>query len=73
MHMASGISLLTSVGKVPNLHVHIVLKLPFLSHDDVLRNLNAVIDLTHVTPEILNFLGYILRGDLETVHFLFKC
>ncbi|CAG8705902.1 16658_t:CDS:2, partial [Funneliformis caledonium] len=62
MHMASGISLLTSVGKVPNLHVHIVLKLPFLSHDDVLRNLDAVIDLTHVTPEILNFLGYILRG-----------
>jgi hypothetical protein len=54
--------LITSVGKVPNLHVHIVLKLPFLSHGDVLRNLDAVIDLTHVTPEILNFLGYILRG-----------
>ncbi|CAG8640318.1 11576_t:CDS:2, partial [Funneliformis caledonium] len=62
MHMASGISLITSVGKVPNLHTHIVLKLPFLSHDDVLRNLDAVIDLTHVTPETRNLLGYILRG-----------
>ncbi|CAG8594823.1 3640_t:CDS:2 [Funneliformis caledonium] len=48
--------------QVPNLHTHIVLKLPFLSHDDVLRNLDAVIDLTHVTPETRNLLGYILRG-----------
>ncbi|CAG8485740.1 11980_t:CDS:1, partial [Acaulospora morrowiae] len=57
MHMASGISLVTSVGKVSNLYAHIVLKLPFLSHDDVLRNLDAVIDLTDVTPEIRDYLG----------------
>ncbi|CAG8616496.1 15720_t:CDS:2 [Funneliformis mosseae] len=62
MHMANGISLITSAGKVPNLHTHIVLKLPFLSHDDVLQNLDAIIDLTHVTPETCNLLRYILRG-----------
>jgi len=39
-----------------------VLKLPFLSHDDVLRNLEAVIDLTGVTSKIRNYLGYVLRG-----------
>jgi len=61
MHMASGISLVTSVGK-EELHDHIVLKLPFLSHDDVLRNLDAVIDLKNVSPRILNYLGYLLKG-----------
>ncbi|CAG8594865.1 7108_t:CDS:2, partial [Acaulospora morrowiae] len=40
---------------------HIVLKLLFLSHNDVLRNLNAVIDLTDVSPKILNFLGYFFK------------
>ncbi|CAG8724307.1 12869_t:CDS:2, partial [Acaulospora morrowiae] len=62
MHMSSGISLVTSVGKNRGLKDHIVLKLPFLSHNDVLRNLNAVIDLTDVSPKILNFLGCLLRG-----------
>ncbi|CAG8562979.1 4984_t:CDS:1 [Acaulospora colombiana] len=62
MHMSSGISLVTSVGKDRGLKDHIVLKLPFLSHNDVLRNLNAVIDLTDVSPKILNFLGCLLRG-----------
>src|SRR3954452_25350484 len=59
MHMASGISLVTPVGKVPNMKA---LKLPFLSYDDVLRNLDAVIDLTHVTPNIRDLLGYVLQG-----------
>ncbi|RGB24210.1 hypothetical protein C1646_676537 [Rhizophagus diaphanus] len=62
MHMASGISLVTSVGKEPSLQTHIVLKLPFLLHDDVLWNLNAVIDLTHVTPETCGLLGNLLKG-----------
>ncbi|CAB4431593.1 unnamed protein product [Rhizophagus irregularis] len=62
MHMASGISLVTSIGKVPGSHAHIVLKLPFLSQNDVLRNLEAVIDLTNVTPETCNYLIYVLRG-----------
>ncbi|CAG8777566.1 1882_t:CDS:1, partial [Acaulospora morrowiae] len=62
MHMASGISLVTSVGKAPYLDAHIILKLPFLSRDDVLRNLDAVIDLTDVTPEIRDYLGHVLRG-----------
>ncbi|CAG8779649.1 6460_t:CDS:1, partial [Acaulospora morrowiae] len=62
MHMSSGISLVTSVGKKRGLKDHIVLKLPFLSHNDVLRNLNAVIDLTDVSPKILNLLGCLLRG-----------
>ncbi|CAG8727538.1 12589_t:CDS:2, partial [Acaulospora morrowiae] len=62
MHMSSGIFLVTSVGKIRGLKDHIVLKLPFLSHNDVLRNLNAVIDLTDVSPKILNFLGCLLRG-----------
>ncbi|CAI2188342.1 16004_t:CDS:2 [Funneliformis geosporum] len=62
MHMASGLSLVTSVGKDPKRKAHIVLQLPFLSHDDVLRNLDAVIDLTHVTPNTRNLLGYVLQG-----------
>ncbi|CAG8596153.1 22448_t:CDS:2 [Racocetra persica] len=62
MHMASGISLVTSVGKVQGLHAHIVLKLPFLSQNDVLRNLDTVIDLADVTPKTRDYLGYILRG-----------
>ncbi|PKY60227.1 hypothetical protein RhiirA4_550583 [Rhizophagus irregularis] len=62
MHMASGISLVTSIGKFPDMKAHIVLKLPFLSHDDVLRNLDNVIDLTHVTPSIRDHLGYVLQG-----------
>jgi hypothetical protein len=62
MHMASGVSLVTSVGKEPSLQTHILLKLPFLLHDDVLRNLNAVIDLEHVTPETCDLLGNLLKG-----------
>ncbi|CAB4410823.1 unnamed protein product [Rhizophagus irregularis] len=62
MHMASGISLITSVGKDPNLQTHIVLKLPFLSPDDVLRNLDAVIDLENVKTETRELLGNILMG-----------
>ena len=62
MHMASGISLVTSVGKDSNLQTHIVLKLPFLSHDDVLRNLDAVIDLEHVKTENRELLGNLLMG-----------
>ncbi|GBB96505.1 hypothetical protein RclHR1_02770007 [Rhizophagus clarus] len=62
MHMASGISLVTSVGKAPKMKAHIVLKLPFLTHDDVLRNLDAVIDMTHVTPNVRDLLGYVLEG-----------
>ncbi|CAG8633928.1 12355_t:CDS:2, partial [Acaulospora colombiana] len=62
MHMSSGISLVTSVGKKRDLKDHIVLKLPFLSHNDVLRSLNAVIDLTDVSPKILNLLGCLLKG-----------
>ncbi|CAG8568829.1 810_t:CDS:2 [Funneliformis mosseae] len=62
MHMASGISLITSVGKDPNLQTHIVLKLPFLSPDDVLRNLDAVIDLEHVKTETRELLGNLLMG-----------
>jgi hypothetical protein len=62
MHMASGISLVTSIGKAHGLHAHIVLKLLFLSHDDVLRNLDAVIDLKDVAPKTCEYLGYILKG-----------
>jgi len=62
MHMASGISLVTSVGKVQGLHAHIVLKLPFLTRDDVQRNLDTVIDMRDVTPETCNFLGFLLSG-----------
>ncbi|CAG8499656.1 3005_t:CDS:2 [Scutellospora calospora] len=62
MHMASGISLVTSVEKVQGLHAHIVLKLPFLSQNDVLRNLDTVIDLTDVKPKTRDYLGYMLRG-----------
>jgi hypothetical protein len=62
MHMASGLSLVTSVGKAPKRKAHIVLQLPFLSHDDVLRNLDTVIDLAHVAPNICDLLGYVLQG-----------
>ncbi|CAB4410769.1 unnamed protein product [Rhizophagus irregularis] len=62
MHMASGISLVTSIGKFPRMHAHIVLKLPFLLYDDVLRNLDAVFDMTHVMPNIRDLLGYVLQG-----------
>ncbi|GBB89088.1 hypothetical protein RclHR1_15760004 [Rhizophagus clarus] len=62
MHMASRISLVTSVGKAEGLNAHIVLKLPFLSQNDVLRNLDAVIDLTDVTNKICNCLRHILKG-----------
>ncbi|CAB4404858.1 unnamed protein product [Rhizophagus irregularis] len=62
MHMASGISLVTSIGKIPGSHAHIVLKLPLLSQNDVRRNLEAVIDLTGVTPETYNYLIYVLSG-----------
>ncbi|GBB97806.1 hypothetical protein RclHR1_30730001 [Rhizophagus clarus] len=62
MHMASGISLDTSIGKVQGSHAHIVLKLPFLSQNDVQRNLEAVIDLTDVTSKTYNYLIYVLRG-----------
>lgn len=65
MHMTSGISLVTSVGKVPGWFAHIVLKLPFLSQNDIPRNLDAVIDLTDVTPKTHDYLGYILRGWLR--------
>ena len=43
--MTNRISLITSVGKVQGLHAHIVLKLPFLSCEDVLQKLDAVINL----------------------------
>ncbi|CAB4432939.1 unnamed protein product [Rhizophagus irregularis] len=62
MHIASGISLVTSVGKTPGLHAHIVLKLSFLSPDDVLQNLDTVINLTDVTPKTRFSLGYFLKG-----------
>ncbi|GBB93936.1 hypothetical protein RclHR1_02260001 [Rhizophagus clarus] len=62
MHMASGISLVASVGKADSLNAHIVLKLPFLSQNDVLRCLDAVIDLTDVTTKTRNCLGHILKG-----------
>ncbi|CAG8766882.1 44448_t:CDS:2, partial [Gigaspora margarita] len=62
MHMSSRISYVTSVGKDQSLKDHIVLKLLFLSHNDIVQNLNAVIDLTDVSPKILNFLGCLLRG-----------
>ncbi|CAB4410810.1 unnamed protein product [Rhizophagus irregularis] len=38
------------------------ISLPFLSHDDVLRNLEAVIDLTDVTPKTRDILGNFLKG-----------
>ncbi|PKY38074.1 hypothetical protein RhiirA4_536974 [Rhizophagus irregularis] len=62
MHMASGISLVTSIGKFPDTKVHIVLELPFLEPDDVLRNLDNVINLTQITPSIREHLGFVLRG-----------
>ncbi|CAG8767701.1 679_t:CDS:1, partial [Acaulospora morrowiae] len=62
MHMASEISLVTSIGKVESLRAHIVLKLPFLLQNDVLRNLDTVINLTDVTHKTRECLGYILRG-----------
>ncbi|CAI2184958.1 17720_t:CDS:2 [Funneliformis geosporum] len=63
MHMASGISLVTSIGKVQSgSQAHIVLKLPFLTQNDVLRNLDIIIDMRDVTPETRNYLGFILRG-----------
>ncbi|CAB5391819.1 unnamed protein product [Rhizophagus irregularis] len=62
LHMATGIPLVASMGKTQSLHAHIVLKLLFLSHYDVLRNLEAVIDLTDVTPKTRDILGYFLRG-----------
>ncbi|CAI2172414.1 3942_t:CDS:2 [Funneliformis geosporum] len=33
----------SSCWEVPDLHAHIVLKLPFLSHDDILQNLDALL------------------------------
>ncbi|POG82166.1 hypothetical protein GLOIN_2v1470140 [Rhizophagus irregularis DAOM 181602=DAOM 197198] len=41
----------TGVGKVPGLSAHIVLKLPFLLQNDALWNIDAVIDLTDITPK----------------------
>jgi hypothetical protein len=61
IHMASEISHITTIGKISNIKAHIVLKLPFLSHNDVLRNLDNVIDLTHVTSSICDLLGYVLQ------------
>ncbi|CAG8607187.1 15365_t:CDS:1 [Acaulospora colombiana] len=62
MNIASEISPSPSIGKFHGLGAHIVLKLPFLSQDDVLRNLDAVIDLTDVSPKTRDYLGCILRG-----------
>ncbi|PKY55352.1 hypothetical protein RhiirA4_548690 [Rhizophagus irregularis] len=63
MHMSSGLSLVTSVGKfdAPR-KVHLVLKLPYLSPDDVIRVLNTVINVDGVSPETLSYLGNILKG-----------
>jgi hypothetical protein len=68
MHMSSGLSLVTSVGKfdAPR-KVHLVLKLPYLSPDDVIRVLNTVINVDGVSPETLSYLGNILKGQPETV------
>ncbi|CAG8614669.1 12116_t:CDS:2 [Acaulospora morrowiae] len=62
MHMSSGISFVTSVGKKRDLKNYIVLKLPFLLYNDILQSLNAVIDLTDVSLKILNLLGCLLKG-----------
>ncbi|CAB4440545.1 unnamed protein product [Rhizophagus irregularis] len=62
MHMTSGVSLVTSIGKEPNRKAHIVLKLPFLLPDDVLRNLDTILDMTGVTPNTRDLLGHVLQG-----------
>ncbi|PKY40633.1 hypothetical protein RhiirA4_538971 [Rhizophagus irregularis] len=62
MNMTNGISPVIGVGKIPSSHAHIVLKLPFLTRDDVQRNLDTVIDMRDVTPETCNFLGFHLSG-----------
>ncbi|POG54464.1 hypothetical protein GLOIN_2v1740002 [Rhizophagus irregularis DAOM 181602=DAOM 197198] len=62
MHMSSGISLDTSVGKEPSRAVHLVLKLPYLSPDDVTKVLDTVINMEGVSPETLLYLGNILKG-----------
>ncbi|CAB4473551.1 unnamed protein product [Rhizophagus irregularis] len=61
MHMSSGISLVTSVGKEPSRAVHLVLKLPYLSPDDVTKVLDTVINMEGVSPETLLYLGNILK------------
>ncbi|CAB4386598.1 unnamed protein product [Rhizophagus irregularis] len=56
----------TGVGKVPGLSAHIVLKLPFLLQNDALRNIDAVIDLTDITPKTTSKLCIIcLEIDID--------
>ncbi|GES83303.1 hypothetical protein GLOIN_2v1672762 [Rhizophagus clarus] len=63
MHMLSGIALVTSVGKIkPSRRVHLVLKLPYLSPDDVIRILKTVINMDGVSFETLSYLGNFLKG-----------
>ncbi|RGB36453.1 hypothetical protein C1646_758093 [Rhizophagus diaphanus] len=63
MHMLSGITLVTSVGKLyASQKVHLVLKLPYLSPEDVIRILKTVINMDGVSLETLFYLGNILKG-----------
>ncbi|RUS22580.1 LOW QUALITY PROTEIN: hypothetical protein BC937DRAFT_88367, partial [Endogone sp. FLAS-F59071] len=63
MHLARGLSLVTSVGKIGAIHrVQAILKLPFLTPNDVLRNLNNTINLQGVTDGTRNYLGIMLQG-----------
>ncbi|RUS18083.1 hypothetical protein BC937DRAFT_89164 [Endogone sp. FLAS-F59071] len=73
MHLAGGVSLVTSVGKIGGNHqVQVILKLPFLTPKDVLRNLDAVIDLQGVTNSTRNYLGTMLQGRPRSCAFFIK-
>ncbi|EXX72746.1 uncharacterized protein OCT59_011628 [Rhizophagus irregularis] len=63
MRISSGIALVTSVGKLSAPRkVHLVLKLPYLSPEDVIRILETVINMDGVSLETLSYLGNILKG-----------
>ncbi|RGB26285.1 hypothetical protein C1646_770639 [Rhizophagus diaphanus] len=63
MHISSGIALVTNVGKLSAPRkVHLVLKLPYLSPEDVIRILKTVINMDGVSLKTLSYLGNILKG-----------
>jgi hypothetical protein len=47
-------------------------KVSFLSYDNILQNLEAVIDLIEITFKTRNYLEYVLENNFEIVHHLFR-
>ncbi|RUS14307.1 hypothetical protein BC937DRAFT_94031 [Endogone sp. FLAS-F59071] len=74
MHLARGLSLVQSgFERIGGAHqVQVILKLPFLTPKDVLRNLDAVIDLQGVTNSTRDYLGTMLQGRPRSCAYFIK-